>query len=294
MNDPTVSGRPVWRTYSQAELDAQYEVSEPTTPEREAERAAVAIENARVRETLECRLDVAYGHSPAEILDIFPARQPGSPIVLFIHGGYWKQFSKADESQYADIFVPAGAAYVSIDYALAPTVSIDEIVRECRTAITWVANYARSFNGDPSRIYLIGRSAGGHLAAMMLATDWRKLSLPGDPIQGATLISGLYELEPIRLCFANDWTRLDAAAAERLSPAVQPPLRPVPLIVSWGGAETDEFRRQSIDYADLCETRGHPVTRIEIPDARHSGSRAELTRRDRPLLQAVLAQCRLA
>ncbi len=283
----------VWREYTQAGLDAQYQVSEPTTPAREAERERVALENARVRETLDCRLDVAYGHSPAETLDIFPAREPGSPIVVFIHGGYWKQFSKSDESQYAGIFVPAGAAYVSIDYALAPVVSLDEIVRQCRTAITWIANTGRSFGGDPSRIYLIGRSAGGHLAAMMLATEWEKLSLPGDPIAGATLISGLYELEPIRLGFTNDWTRLDAAAAQRLSPSAQLPNRPIPLIVSWGGDETDEFRRQSIDYADLCESHGHDVTRIEIPGARHSGSRAELTRRDRPLLKAVLAQCGL-
>ncbi len=284
----------IWREYTRAELDAQYQVSEPTTPEREADREAVAAENARVREALDCRLDVAYGHSPAETLDIFPARQPGSPIVVFIHGGYWKQFSKSDESQYADIFVPAGGAYISIDYALAPLVSLDEIVRECRTAITWIANHGRSFGGDASRIHLIGRSAGGHLAAMMLATEWEKLSLPNDPIAGATLISGLYELEPIRLGFTNDWTRLDAAAASRLSPMTQPAKAPIPLIVSWGGAETDEFRRQSIDYADVCEGRGHDVTRIEIPGARHSGSRAELTRRDRPLLQAVLAQCGLA
>ncbi len=284
----------VWRGYTRAGLDAQYQVSEPATPEREAERERVALENARVRGALECRLDVAYGHSPAETLDIFPARQAGSPIVVFIHGGYWKQFSKADESQYADIFVPAGAAYVSIDYALAPVVSLDEIVRQCRTAITWIANTGRSFGGDPTRIHLIGRSAGGHLAAMMLATEWETLSLPGDPIAGATLISGLYELEPIRLSFVNHWTRLDAPAARRLSPSARLPRAPLPLIVSWGGAETDEFRRQSIDYADLCQARGHDVTRIEIPGARHAGSRAELTRRDRPLLKAVLAQCGLA
>jgi len=294
MADGTAGGRKVWRDYTRAALDAQYEVSEPPTPEREAERAAVAAENARVRGALDCRLDVPYGHSPAETLDIFPALKPDSPIVLFIHGGYWKQFSKSDESQYADIFVPAGAAYLSIDYALAPVVSLDEIVRQCRTAITWAVNYGRSFNGDPRRIYLIGRSAGGHLAAMMLATEWEKLSVSPDPIAGATLISGLYELEPIRLCFANEWCRLDAAASRRLSPMHQPPRERCPLIVSWGGAETDEFRRQSTDYADMCEARGHDVTRIEIPDARHSGSRAELTRRDRPLLQAVLAQCGLA
>jgi arylformamidase len=288
-----IKGKKVYRGYSQAELDAQYDVAEPPGEKRDRERQWVADENARVRAAHDCRLDVPYGAGAAERLDIFPARKPGAPVAVFIHGGYWKQFSKEDESLYADLFVPAGAAYVSVDYALAPGATLDEIVRQCRAATAWVAKNAAGFNGDPTRIHLIGRSAGAHLAAMVLASDWPSLGLARSPVAGATLISGLYDLEPILLAFTNEWTRLDRATAFRLSPQFHFLDAPVPLIVAWGGAETAEFIRQSQDYAVAAQARGFPCTTIEIPGARHSGSRLVLYDRASALTRAVLAQAGL-
>jgi len=289
-----MSGPPAWRDYSPAELDAQYHVSPPSSPERERQRREVDAENVCVRATAECRLDVAYGDGADELLDIFPASQPGSPVVLNIHGGYWKQFSKSDESLYAPLFVAVGAAYVAIDYTLAPTATLDEIVHQCRTATAWVVRNAETFGGDPSRIHLLGRSAGGHLCAMMLAVDWTaELDRDESPIAGATLISGLFDLEPVRLCFANEWTRLDAAAAHRLSPMHHLPATKCPLIVAWGGAETDEFRRQSQDYAAVCRETGFNCETIEIPNALHGGSRAEILNSESDLTQAIFAQAGL-
>lgn len=285
-----IKGKKVYRGYSQKELDAQYDVAEPPSPERERERRWTAEENARARAAFPCRLDVPYGPGAAEKLDIFPARAPGAPVAVFIHGGYWKQFSKSDESLYAALFVPAGAAYVSVDYALAPAATLDEMVRQCRAAVAWVASHAPEFNGDPARLHLIGRSAGAHLAAMVLASDWPALGLARSPLAGAALISGLYDLEPVMLSFANAWARLDRDAAWRLSPQFHLPAEPLPLIVAWGGAETAEFVRQSQDYAVAVQARGFPCTTLEIPGARHSGSRRVLYDRESGLARAVLAQ----
>jgi arylformamidase len=286
-----MSGKPIWRDYAQAALDAQYDVSPPSSPERDAQRRRVGEENVRVRATLECRLDVPYGDGPDEKLDIFPAKRPGSPVLLNIHGGYWKQFSKSDESLYAPMLVAAGAAYVASEYTLAPAATLDGIVRQCRAATAWIVRHAAEFGGDAARIHLLGRSAGGHLVAMMLATD-RREEAGFDPsaIAGATLISGLYDLEPIRLCFANEWTRLDTAAARRLSPAHHLPVTRCPLIVAWGGAETDEFRRQSQDYAAACRAAGLDCETIEIAGAQHSNSREELLDTDSVLTRAIFAQ----
>jgi len=286
-----MSGNAIWRDYGRAALDRQYDVSPPPSPERERRRREVEAENARVRATADCRLDVPYGDGADETLDIFPAQAPGAPVVLNIHGGYWKQFSKNDESLYAPLLTGAGAAYVAIDYTLAPAATLDGIVRQCRAAAGWVVRNAVSFGGDASRIHLLGRSAGGHLCAMMLAVDWKaELGLAASPIAGATLISGLHDLDPVRLCFANEWTRLDADAARRLSPIHRLPAAKCPLIVAWGGAETDEFRRQSTDYAAVCRAAGFDCRTIEIPGALHSGSREELLNPDSELTRAMLAQ----
>jgi arylformamidase len=285
-----IKGKKVYRSYSQDELDAQYDVAAPETPERVRERQWAAESCAAARKAANARLGVAYGPGADETLDIFPAARPGAPVLFDIHGGYWKQFGAADESLYAPVYVGAGAAFVAMDYTLAPRATLDEIVRQCRAALAWTVAHATEFNGDPARIHLLGRSAGGHLCAMMLATDWAAHGLRRSPIAGATLISGLYDLEPIMLSFANEWCRLDAQSAWRLSPIYHLPDRKVPAIVAWGGAETDEFRRQSQDLAVALQSRGWPTTTIEISGAGHSGSRAELVNRESPLSRAVTAQ----
>ena len=285
-----IKGKKVYRNYSQEELDAQYDVAAPETPERARERSWAAESSAAARTTMTGRLGVAYGTGKDEKLDIFPASKPGAPVLFDIHGGYWKQFSAADESLYAPVYVGAGAAFVAMDYTLAPNATLDEIVRQCRAALAWTVAHAKDFNGDPARIHLLGRSAGGHLCGMMLATDWAAHGLRKNPIVGATLISGLYDLEPIMLSFPNEWCRLDAQSAYRLSPIYHLPAEKMPAIVAWGGAETDEFRRQSQDIAVALQSRGWPTTVIEIPGAGHSGSRAELVNRDSALCRAVMAQ----
>ena len=229
-----VTGKKVYRGYSQEELNVQYS-ARGTAPDGDTYRNFISDNSARVRDERDCRIDIPYGPTAAEVVNVFPAEEPGSPIVYFIHGGYWRSSSQKDVDLYADSFVPAGCAYVTVNYLLAPEASIDEIVRQCRAGLAWTHANAASMNGDANRIYVIGRSAGGHLAGMMLADGWRdEFGLPDDLIKGATVLSGLFDLEPVRLSNANEWARLDKEAAWRNSPVHHLPKTGCPLIVAWG------------------------------------------------------------
>src|SRR5207245_9760578 len=189
-----------------------------------------ARESAKARAELSCRLDVAYGASPGETLDVFPA--PGStpaPVHVFIHGGYWHRLDKADFSFVARGLLPAGATVVVINYALIPTVQMAELVSQCRASIAWVHRHAASFGGDPTRIFVSGHSAGGHLVAMAMSTDWKAFGgLPADVIKAGCGIGGLYDLEPIRLCYLNAVLTLTPEDARRHSPVPPPPARSRP------------------------------------------------------------------
>ena len=143
----------------------------------------------------------------------------------------------------------AGVVYISINYALAPTVSLDEIVGQCRQAITWVHRNAETFGGDPNRIHISGHSAGGHLTAMMLSTDWAKRGELESKLAGGIAISGLFDLVPILETSINDEVQLDRISARRNSPSGLLPANGAPFIATVGGNETDEFLRQSRDYA---------------------------------------------
>src|SRR5262249_43072345 len=156
-------------------------------------------------------------------------------IFVFLHGGYWRLLDSADFCFMAECFTKGGACVGAGNYALAPLVTLAGIVLQCRAGITWVHAPAREFSGAPSRSHVSGSSAGGHLAAMMLAPNL---------IAGATLLSGLYDLEPVRLGHPNEWLKLGAADVAALSPLLHMPEHAVPLVVSYAPSETHEFKRQ--------------------------------------------------
>lgn len=285
-----VKGKRVYRNFSQAELDRQYD-ARGTAPDGQFYRDFLTRESARVRAAFECRLDVPYGSGEAEILDVFPATAAGAPVVYFIHGGYWRSSSQRDLDLYAATFIPAGAAYVSVNYALAPAASIDEIVRQCRAGLAWTCRNAADFNGDPDRIYVNGRSAGGHLAGMMLADGWRAAyGLPDDLVKGATAVSGLFDLEPVRLSSVNEWARLDRDSAWRNSPVHHIPGTGCKLLLAWGSEETEEFKRQSDLYAVAWRARGYPCRTMELAGKHHFASMPDLMDPTSPLTRAVFEQ----
>lgn len=208
-----------------------------------------------------CELDVAYGDLPSERLDVFPAAQPGAPVLVFIHGGYWRSLDKSDHSFIAPSFVSDGAAVVVPNYGLCPDVGIEQIALQLTRVVAWAWRHAADFGGDPQRIALAGHSAGGQLAAMLLACRWKDVDaeMPLLPLQGALSISGLYDLEPVRLTpFLADDLKLTPASVRRLSPAFFPrPRRPLYAVV--GGDESEEFLRQNQLIRDQWGPTAVPV-----------------------------------
>ena len=184
----------------------------------------------------------------------------------------------------ARTFVDAGAAVVAVNYELAPHASLDEIVRQCRAAMVHVSAVAHEINGDPARIHVSGSSAGGHLAGMVIAGGWnRELR-----VQSASLLSGLFDLEPVRLSNCNEWARLDAACAARNSPLLHLPDPPLPLVVSYAPNEAAEFEVQSETYMAACRARGCAVEFVAEPGTNHFDLPMRLMDGGAALTKAVL------
>ena len=265
-------------TFDPAWLDAQYN-NRALVPEHAQHFERWASESAAVRRTQPGLIDVAYGHGPGETLDIFPAvARPGSPlapVLVFIHGGYWRSLDKADHSFIAPPFVRKGACVVVPNYALCPAVTIPDIVLQMVQALAWVYRHIAVHGGDPQRITVIGHSAGGHLATMLLDCLWPQVGadLPPDLVKDAMSISGLYDLEPLRHTpFLQGSLRLTPADALRASPAFMAAPEVSEgrgVLVSVAGAdESGEFRRQNRLIREAWGEAAVPVCE-EVPGRNH-------------------------
>lgn len=227
--------------------------------------------SARARQALACRLDLAYGDQPGETLDVFPAARSGAPVAVFIHGGYWRSLDKADHSFVAPALHAAGAAVVIPNYALCPAVTIPEIALQMVRALAWTWRHAADFGGDASRITVIGHSAGGHLAAMLLACHWRAWdrALPARLVKSALSVSGLYELAPLaRTPFLQADLRLTPGDVQRASPARWPAPSQGTLYTVAGGLESEEFLRHNRLIREAWGPRVVPVCEA-LPGLNH-------------------------
>ncbi len=226
--------------------------------------------SAHARENAACRIDVPYGEGPNETLDVFPAAQPDAPVLVFIHGGWWRSLDKRDHSFVAPAFTQAGAMVVVPNYALCPSVSIETIALQMTRALAWIYRHAASFGGDPTRIVVAGHSAGGHLAAMLLCCRWLQvgLDLPEQLVGSALSISGLFDLEPVcETPFLQADLRLTPASAKRLSPAFFPPPAGS-LYATVGANESEEFLRQNRLIREAWGARAVPVCEA-VPGTNH-------------------------
>jgi arylformamidase len=276
----------VFRQYDRAALDRQYDNSAKLPADTlKAYRARWVEQSQYARDTLSCVLDVPYDRASGERLDIFRPSTPGlAPVQIYIHGGYWISNDKKDTSYVVLGFVKAGFVSVVIDYTLIPNVRMAEQVRQCREAVRWVAAHIRDYGGDPERIYVTGHSAGGHLAVSLL-TD--PDGVPGH-IKGVTSLSGLYDLEPVRLSFNNEKIGLSQSDAVELSPIRHQPFDSAPrLLLTVGSNEGDEFIRQMTEFADAWRGRmPHLVAQI-IPGANHFSMRDGLDNADTNICRLI-------
>lgn len=228
-------------------LDRMYN-NRALVPEHARHFTAWAADSAQVRKEAKCTLDVRYGNAAGETLDVFPAAHADAPVLVFIHGGYWRSLDKSEHSFIAPAFTSEGATVVVPNYDLCPAVTVPQIAMQMVAALVWTFRNVAQHRGDPRRITIAGHSAGGHLAAMLLACDWKKYSrdLPADLVTRALSISGLYDLEPIRRTpFLRDSLRLTQDDARKASPARMPAPRGRTLYSVAGGDESAEFIRHN-------------------------------------------------
>lgn len=264
-------GVAVFRDYDQEALDRQLNLR-ARWPDHPQFFARWARDSAAVREGLPGHVDLAYGDSPAERLDLFPVVGGApTPLLAFIHGGYWQALDKGDYSYMAPAFVEAGIAFASLNYGLAPETKIGDMIRQTRRALAWLHRHAGDYGIDPARIVVAGHSAGGHLAAMAASTDWPafEADLPAGLLAGACSISGVYDLEPIRLSYHNKVLRIAPEEAAPWSPLHGLPAEAPPLLLAVGSEETDEFLRQHAEYAAAWRERGLPLAEVDMTGLHH-------------------------
>ena len=260
----------LYRTLAtQEEIDAQYDV-ERAVPDFRPYADFFIGRSALARESLPCALDVRFGPTRDEYVDIFPARQAGAPVLVFIHGGYWRMLSAKEFSLVALGLAPHNVTVVVTNYTLCPKVTIDEITRQSRAVIAFLARKAELYNGDPSRIHVAGHSAGGQQVGMLLATDWDgEYGLPADIIKGAVAISGLFDLSPFPYSWIQPKLLLTHETIRRQSPLFHVGTSPTPLVVTLGGDESTEFHRQSQDYMTAWKACGNRGSMFDQPGRNH-------------------------
>ncbi len=255
----------LFRGMDRAALDAAYNNTAAVgIPKRDQYVGGWSARSDALRKTREAKADLRYGSGPRQRLDFFPCGQTGAPTLAYIHGGYWQMNDKEPYAFLGEGVLDAGFNLALVEYMLAPAARLDEIVAEVRAAVAWVIDHAKQFGGDPGRVFVTGHSAGGHLTAMAM-DDGR--------VAGGIAISGIYDLEPIRLNYLNEKLRLDEAEAARNSPILHLPSGASPLVVTVGLGELPELIRQSEEYARTWQQHGLPARgpRRAGPEAKLNG-----------------------
>jgi arylformamidase len=269
----------LYRGMDRTQLDAAYNNSAAVL-ERDAVVSDWAVRSARLRAERPQHLDLKYGETARERLDLFLAGDANAPTLLFIHGGYWQMNAKEGFAFLAEGPLALGINVALAGYTLAPEARLDRIVTELRRAVLWLAEHLAEFGADGGKLYVSGWSAGGHLTAM---------TMPLPVVRGGLAISGIYDLEPIRFSYLNDKLGLDEEEAERNSPLLHLPPRAGELIVAYGSGELPELRRQSITYAKAWAEQGLPGCLRPIEGANHFTILETLAQPDGELAQALAA-----
>jgi arylformamidase len=261
LKETAAKGPLVWLDMDQKEIDDAYDqVCWAPNREHIAQRRRLASE--RTIDRLGPPERVAYGPTEIEKLDIYKTKRPNAPIAIFIHGGAWKNGASKDSAYMVEMYLAAGANFVIPDFVAVQDAggSLMTMAGQVRRAVAWVYKNAASLGGDPKRLYLIGHSSGAHLGGTIVITDWQKdFGLPPDIFKGALLISGMYDLKPVRLSKRSKYVNFDDATEEALSTQRHIDKIVTPLIIAHGTLESPEFQRQSREFAAAVKAAGKPV-----------------------------------
>jgi arylformamidase len=263
-------GPPVWMGMDQIELDAAYDQSFYA-----AVRQALArfiSDSELTRQRLGPPRREAYGPTEIEKLDIYRTKRTNAPIFPFIHGGAWLGGPAKNRAFLAEMFVNAGAHFVSPDFVRVDAANGDlrVMAEQVRRAIAWTYKNATIFGGDPNRLYIGGHSSGGHLSAVSLVTDWKNdFGLPEDIEKGGLCMSGMYDMKAVRLSKRNTYVKFTDDMEQAMSPQRYIALLRAPVIVTYGGNETPEFQRQARDFATAVKSAGKAVELIEAANYNH-------------------------
>ena len=260
----------IYQTLDQESLDAAYN-NRAKFPDTDDCKGAQSVASDEAKASYECKVDVRFGDGETDLLDIYFGQGTGPrPIHVFFHGGYWKSNTKNDFGFVAKPFVPFGVTTVVVEYPLIPTVRMGGLIDRCRASMEWVWNNADSFGGDRDRITISGHSAGGHITQMMMQTDFPSYGagLPRDLIKAGCSISGVSDLEPVRLSFQNDELQFPAEEAREFSTLFMEPAHKGPLLAVVGSMEGEEFIRQTTALAEAWSAKGMDVE-CWVMDGKH-------------------------
>jgi arylformamidase len=261
-NEPA-RGPLIWRDMDQQALDDAYD-QEIYARNRELIVTRRMAASERARKILGDPQRVAYGPGEYEQLDIFRADADNAPVNVFVHGGAWRRNKAADYALQAELLLRAGAHAVIIDF-----INVDQaggdltpMYQQVRRALAWVWRNAGSFGGDRDRLYISAHSSGSHLAACVLTHGWREEGLPEDFCKGALLLSGMYDLKPVRLSKRSAYVKFTDVMEQTLSPQRHLDGLATPLILAHGTCETPEFQRQTRDFCAAVQAAGKPAELI--------------------------------
>ncbi len=261
----------VYRGYTAEALDREYN-NRLKVPDYQKYYDAWEGGSQSFRESARrAHLDVEFGPGEFENLDLFLPDAKDAPLHIYIHGGYWQWMYKETFSFLGKSFVDAGAAFAVLNYALCPSVTMDELIQQVRAACAFLYKEASNFGYSRERLHVSGHSAGGHLTAMILATDWPAFGpgLPKDLVKSGISISGVFDIEPLLYTDIGDALQLDKDGAKGVSPLYLKPATKAPLVLAVGGDEGDEFHRQSQIMADAWVPYDIPIEMMDLPGKNH-------------------------
>jgi arylformamidase len=272
------------------DLEVEYN-NRARVPEHPALQARWASASAVMRQTTGASLDRAYGSRPRQKFDLFTPQGLGTsaPLVVYIHGGYWQRGERTDNAFVARELVARGVAVAVVGYTLCPEVGVLAIIGELRQALKslWYATQQYPV--------VVGHSAGGHLAAAMLATDWSTVGhVPADLVRAAYAISGVFDVAPLLSTSLNALVKLDAATATAVSPLYwPPPPKDRTFVAAVGGDESQEFIRQSLAITAAWSRAGVKAECIVVPATNHFTVVDELTNPDSAMVARVTGLARV-